>query len=257
MIRDLGPYVPRRPHKLNGPIMAMLLNAVHDLHKGRVFVVQVGAGSGETAPPLLARFRDHGWSGLMIEPLPRNFAQLEAQHRDSERVAILNLGIAERSATLALHALTLEAEGANRRVPQGRASLTRDRLLGPGIAETDLETVDVPVLRMDTVLGELGIDSAQLVVINAGGHEAEVLRSFDLGALAPALALVNVAAASPAETACLPLLAASGYLSFRVGGWLAALAPGRLSVPLEDLLTFFDRAAGTRQDNDASQDDDE
>ena len=43
MIRDLGPYVPKRSYKLNPPILAMLFNAVHDRHEGRVFVLQVGA----------------------------------------------------------------------------------------------------------------------------------------------------------------------------------------------------------------------
>lgn len=251
MIRDLGPYLPRRPSTLNGPLLAMLLNAVHDLCAGRVFVVQVGAGTGgEGAPPLLPRFRDDGWSGLLIEPLPRNLAQLDALHRDSERVAILNLGISDSSATLALNALTPEAAEARPRLSPHRASLSRDSMLGEGIAEAELEAVDVPVLRMDTVLGELGIDSAQLLAINAGGHEAQVLASFDLAALDPALVLVHAAPASTVEADSLPILAAAGYLPFRIGDWLAALSPGRLAIPLEELLTFLDRSAGLPQEAD-------
>lgn len=250
MIRDLGPYTPRRPSKLNGPLLAMLLNAVHDLCAGRVFVLQVGAGTGEGAPPLLPRFRDEGWSGLLIEPLPRNFAQLDALHRESERIAILNLGISDISATLALHALTPEAAEARPRMSPHRASLTRDRLLGEGIAEADLEKVDVPVLRMETVLGELGIDSAQLLAINAGGHEAQVLASFDLAALGPALVLLHAGPGSEVETDCLPTLTVAGYVPFRIGDWLAALSPGRLAVPLEELLTFLGRSAGLPQEAD-------
>ena len=40
----------------------------------------------------------------------------------------------------------------------------------PGTLPEDIASTEVPFLRMDTVLTELGIDSAQLLAINAGGH---------------------------------------------------------------------------------------
>jgi hypothetical protein len=96
---------------------------------------------------------------------------------------------------------------------------------------------------MDSVLRELGIDSAQLVVVNAGGHEEQVLRSFDLAILAPSLALVRSAPDTPLDDAILAALTAANLTPYRVGGWLAGLAPG-LTVPLDDLLTFFNRGIG-------------
>lgn len=103
MIRDLGPFIPHRAHKLNAPIVAMLPNGAHDRNKGRGFVVQVGAGTGHTGFPLLSRFRDDGWSGHMVERYP---AQLDALHADSDRVAVLNLGSSDIPSALALHSLT-------------------------------------------------------------------------------------------------------------------------------------------------------
>jgi FkbM family methyltransferase len=249
MTRDLGPYVPKRAYKLNPPILAMLLNGVHDHHQGRVFVLQVGAGNGETGLPLLQRFRTDGWSGLLIEPLPQNFAQLETLHVDSDRVAVLNLGISDTSASLPLHALTPEAEARQRRAPRGRASLIRDRIAPPDIAGDDLHAVEVPFLRMDTVLHELGIDSVQLVAINAGGHEAQALASFDLAALDPSLVLVHSTADTVADDACIATLTAAGLCPFRVAGWLVGLAPDRLAVPLEELLTFFHKGLGDKDDD--------
>lgn len=250
MIRDLGLYVPRRPQKLNAPLLEMLLNAVHDHQQGRVFVVQVGAGTGDTSPPLLNRFRDDGWSGLLIEPLPTNFTRLEVLHQDSERVAVLNLGISDVAATLSLHALTLEAEARNRRLPRSRASVIRDRIATAGTTDEDIAAIDVPFLRMDTVLQELGIDSAQVIAINAGGHEAQVMRSFDLSRLDVSLVLINSVADTAADSACVASMTEAGLLPFRVGGWLLGLAPSRLSVPLEELLTFFQKGLGAPQDED-------
>lgn len=249
MIRDLGFFTPRRPHKLNAPLMAMLLNGLHDRHKGRVFVLQVGAGTGETGLPLLQRFRDDGWSGLLVEPHPAHFARLEELHASSDRVAVLNLGISDISASLPLYSLTPEAEARGRRGPRGRASLIRDRIARPDAAEADVVATEVPFLRLDTVLRELGVDSAQLVAVNAGGHEAQVLRGFDLAAVAPSLVLVHSTLGTSGDQDAIAELTAAELLPFRIADWLVGLAPGRLSVPLEELLTFLQKGLGAPQDD--------
>lgn len=240
-MRDLGVAAIRRAHRLDGPFLQMLMNATHDHHQGRVFLVQVGAGDGEAGLPLLPRFRDDGWSGLLIEPHPDHFARLEALHADSERVAVLNLGISDASANLVLYSLSPEADA---RLPRGRASLIRDRIAAPDLAETDVRGTEVPFLRMDTVLGELGIDTAQLVVINAGGHEEQVLRGFDLAALDPSLVLVASTPGPAADAACVLALDAAGLQPFRIDKWLVGIAPDRLSIPLDELLTFFQKGVG-------------
>ena len=250
MIRDLGPYVPKRAYKLNAPIFAMLFNGLHDRSDGRVFVLQVGAGHGDGTLPLLPRFQNDGWSGLLIEPHPQNFAQLEALHQDSDRVAILNLGISDISANLMLHSLTPEAEARNRRAPRGRASLIRDRIARDGIAPEDVLATEVPVLRMDTVLDELGIDAAQLVAINAGGHEEQVLNGFDLAALDASLVFVHTTPDTASEAACIAILTDAGFLPFQVADWLVGLAPDRLTVPLEEILTFFQKGVGAAPTDD-------
>jgi FkbM family methyltransferase len=250
MIRDLGPFIPKRPRRLNSPLLTMLLNGVHDHCRGKVFVLQVGAGNGETGLPLLQRFRDDGWSGLLIEPMLPNFTRLEALHHNSERVAVLNLGISDLSASRNLHALAPEVEARNRRIPRGRASLLRDRITTPGVSDDDITSVEVPFLRMDTVLRELGLDTVHVVALNAGGHEAEVLGSFDLAALDAALVFVHSTAGSASDTACIARLTDAGLLPFRLADWLIGLAPNRLALPLEELLTFFQRGIGAPQDED-------
>lgn len=250
MIRDLGTFSPKRPGKLTAPLFAMLLNGVHDRHQGKVFVLQVGAGNGQTGLPLYPRFRDDGWSGLLIEPHPQNFAQLDALHANGERVAVLNLGISDVSANLPLHSLTPEAEARNRRAPRGRASLIRDRIATASTTADDIASDEVPFLRLDTVLTELGIDSAQVLAVNAGGHEAQILASFQLAALDPALVMVHSTPDTASDATCITRLTDAGYHPFRVAGWLIGLAPDRLAVPLEDLLTFFQKGLGQPQDED-------
>lgn len=248
MIRDLGAYVPKRSYKLNEPIVTMLFNARHDRHEGRVFVLQVGAGNGDGSMP---RFRDDG-SGLLIDPLPKSFKQFEHLHRDSDRVAILNLGISDVSANLPIHSLTMGAEASQRRSSRGRASLTRDRIARPGVADEDVQETEVSVLRTNVVLEGLGFDTAQLLVINVGNDEEHAIARCDIAALDASLICLNIAADSPSEARCIATLTGAGYFPFLVAGWLFGLAPGRLALPMEEHLTFFDNCVGAAQDDEES-----
>jgi FkbM family methyltransferase len=241
VVRSLGAYFPRRPSRMNGPLLTMLMNGLQDRHGGQVFALQVGAGDGHGAPGLFERFRDYGWSGLLIEPHPRLFQALETLHVDSDRVAVLNLGLSDVAANLPLYALSAAAAERFPVAALNRASLSRDRLIGPGVTESDLESVEVPFLRLDVVLRELGIDTAQLLVVNAGGHEEQVLRGTDLAALDLSLVLVRSTPNTLAEAACIALLEAARLMPFRQGDFLVGLQPGTLAVPLEELLTFLGR----------------
>ena len=243
MARVLGAFGIRKPQRLNAPILEMILNAVHDRSAGRVFVLQIGAGDGTTPAGLAQRFASDSWSRLMITPPPSQSAVIEALHTDSDRVAVLNLGISDVSASFPLFSLTPEAAARNPRLSANRASLIRDRILGPGLTEADLISAEVPFLRLDSVLRELGIETTQLIVVNAGGHEPQVLNSFDLAALAPSVALVRSTPDTPQDAATIAAMDAASLVPYRVGGWLAGLTAG-LTVPLDDILTFFNRGIG-------------
>lgn len=230
------------------PFFDILLNAVHARHSGRVFAVEVGAGDGEGPDTLLPWYRDDRWSGLLIEPHPRAFARLDALHATSDRVAVLNLGISDVAANALLHSLTAEAAQRPDAPHRGRASLIRDRIATVGITPADIESVEVPFLRLDLVLDELGITSVQVLKVNAGGHEAQVLASLDLAALSASLVLVATDPGTPADADCIAALSAAGFQAFRISDWLVGLAPGQLSLPLEDLLALFGRRAAPPTD---------
>lgn len=161
MTRDPGPFTPRRPHKVDTSILSMLLNGLHDRDQGQVFVLKVGAGTGETC--LLTRFRDDGWSGLLVDPQPQSFARLEAMHVTSDRVAALSLGISDIA-----------------------ASLPR------------------PSCIPDTA----------------------------------------------SDVACIDAVTAADLMPFRVADRLVGLAPARLSVPLDELLTFSRKGLGAQPEDD-------
>ena len=62
------------------------------------------------------------------------------------------------------------------------------------------------------------------------------------------LILVHSIPGTAADDACIATLTAANLHPFRVADWLAGLAPARLAVPLEELLTFFQKGLNAPQD---------
>jgi FkbM family methyltransferase len=237
------------------PFLDILLNAVHTHRAGRVFALEIGAGDGEGPQSLLSYYRDDGWSGLLVEPMPDAFARLDRLHAESDRVAVLNLGISDVGANALIHFLAPEAAERLGPAMQGRASIMRDRIATAGVGPDDVQSVEVPFLRLDLVLDELGISTAQVFKVNAGGHEAQVLSSLDLSALGAVLVLVATDPGTLADSDCIDLLVRAGLVPYRITDWLVGLAPGQLSLPLDDLLSLFGRQIG-QTDADAPQNED-
>jgi hypothetical protein len=60
--------------------------------------------------------------------------------------------------------------------------------------------------------------------------------------------MVHSTPGTASDDTCIATLTTAGLYPFRVAGWLMGLAPGRLAVPLEDLLTFFRKGLGATED---------
>jgi FkbM family methyltransferase len=247
-MRDLGTFAPRRPQKLHAPLLAMVLNAVHDHHEGRVTAVQVGANDGQLADPLWRRLRDDGWSGLLIEPHPAYVDTLRRLHDGNPRVRIVPCAISDTEGELPLYHLAPEAQARYPRWLRGCASLDEARFMTAfataGTADRrpeDVAMTRVPLRRLDHVLAEHGTTRAEVLVVDVEGHELAVLRSFDLAALGLTAAVIECNGDSRAdEPAYRAALIGAGLDVFRIGDDLVGLSRDvRLQVPLEELLAFF------------------
>ena len=65
------------------------------------------------------------------------------------------------------------------------ASLDRGHLLRHGLNADEIEAVDVECLTIDDVLDRAGMETVDLVQVDAEGHDYAILRSIDLERVAP------------------------------------------------------------------------
>ena len=182
-----------------------VLEALAD-HLPGAFFVEVGAGDGVTVDHLRPFAATAGWRGIMVEPVPYVFERLRANYADVEGVSLENVAITDRDGTVTFHYLA--EPGRDERVPDRYhllGSLSREVLLrNPGVpdAERRVVTAELPSMTFATLCERHGIDSLDVLVIDAEGHDCEILAGVDVEGLRPRVVAyedVHVPAAEAGE----------------------------------------------------------
>lgn len=219
---------------------------------GKVSFVQVGANDGVLADPILPYVRDSAWTGVMIEPHPTYFKDLQALHGGRDRIRLENCAVSDQPGTLELHFLA-EAEREN--YPdwaRGCASMTEarmyDAIAGHRLDGTDcvisrdIDHVSVPARRLDDILDGRAEDTPDFILADVEGFEVSVLKSVDLTQLPLRAAMIECNKSDRKdENEIARLLAQAGLVTFRLRGDLLALHPTRFPMTVEDLLRFLDQ----------------
>lgn len=224
--------------------------AVNAAAGGKVFYVQVGAHDGRLADPVFAVAKENGWRGLLIEPHPAYFAGLRHRYRNRKGFTLRQVGISDAEGVLPLFHLDEDLAEQFPRWVRGCASFDRRRIVEQvrvgcalrGLVYRDdmVTKTDVPVRRLDAVLAEENITSADLLVIDVEGHELPVMASADLASLSLRGMLVECngrnATQKPDYVAALQR---AGMTVYELGDDLCGFDPSRLAT---DLAAEFDTA---------------
>ena len=161
-----------------------------------VFFVEVGANDGFAFDPLYESVVKHGWSGLLIEPLPDLFAQLRETYEGREGMVFENVAIAEHAGRKTMIRVDPEAVELGR-VPywaKGIGSFFHDRnaLGGQRISEEEFATIRPHIIsetvRCDTLenlFRKHNIHKVDLLQIDVEGYDYQVLKQVDFSRLRP------------------------------------------------------------------------
>lgn len=168
----------------------------------RIRFIQIGANDGLRNDPIREFIVRDGWTGTFVEPVPSVYALLKSNYRKYEQQGLLFLNVAvssSSSAALKFHTFRDEfLEGLDlgsrmdclRKASFDRAHvqkhLSREH---PGVREEyALASIEVPTLSIAELTEMAGLGSGyDLLVIDAEGHECEILGGMDLEAEGPAM----------------------------------------------------------------------
>jgi FkbM family methyltransferase len=157
------------------------------------FFVDIGAYDGATFSNSYFFERVVGFNGLLIEPNPAAFQRL-ASLRRSEAI---NCGVGPSQGSLEF----IQCDGYGEQLSCVAEFATSEHLarideerrqFGFGVSK-----IKVPVLPIDSILGERGITTIDLLSLDVEGMELEILRTFPFGEVHVRVAAIE--SNSPAE----------------------------------------------------------
>jgi FkbM family methyltransferase len=188
--RVRGARVRRIQRRMAGP---RLLRAFADA-RADVFFVEIGSNDGEQHDHLRPFILERGWRGIMVEPVPYVFERLRANYESVPGVILENAAIADRDGEVPFHYLVDATEEERRALPDwydGIGSLSRDFIVGHAKHMPDIEerivSEPLPALTFESLCAKHGVDSVDVVVVDAEGYDREILRMIDFDRRRPEL----------------------------------------------------------------------
>jgi FkbM family methyltransferase len=174
-----------------------------------LFFVQIGANDGCSDDPLHGYVTRHHWRGLLAEPQPAAFAQLQANYATEEQLEFANVavGAVDGEATLYVDAGTPGACGSSL-----IASFDREVLLKSVGSAERIRQIQVPVLTPASLLRQHAVSRVDLLVIDTEGYDYEILKVWDFRVFRPIMIVLEHLNLGPADRAeCWRLLTREGY----------------------------------------------
>jgi len=176
--------------------------------------VQIGAHNGSDNDLLVAPAiaRNPGWAGILVEPIPELFAELQARYSDTGRFTPVEAAVTDHDGTVQM----ITAVGAHDVASWADllSSIHRNVILKhedalPGLGEA-VHNITVPAMTFASLTKTL--NRIDLLVIDTEGHDAVILDQVNLVQWHPAAVLYEHEHLTDNDRArCEARLAASGY----------------------------------------------
>jgi len=232
-LHDLIQRHRRRFAEEHDPIYA-LLDRFSQAHGGHVRFIMVGAGDGLHHDPLREFVLRDDWRGVFVEPEPSSFRAL-MRHYPARRFRNIRLVSAAISAgeDEGLLLFTVKPEALAALPPERQAeiralaSLDHDRLMS-GLAAQALSpdvitAIEVPPATIEQLARAFFQDRQfDLLILDAGGHEARILGSLDLDRVHPDGFLIRPEGLGDQRAHVTQRLVRQGYAVRPIGDFLYA-----------------------------------
>ena len=190
----------------------------------QVRFVQIGANDGLHNDPVREFIVRDRWEGVLIEPLPEVFELLKRNYAGQRGLQFLNAAIAQAPGSLSFW--TFQPEFLGRLPTEERLDYLRKASFDKqhvckflqGQPDTVLREIRVPCETLTDVVQRclpLGID---LLVIDAEGHEPQIIRSIDFGAVSPKAVFFESHHIQDQMPALTGIFEAAGYRMQDIGG---------------------------------------
>jgi len=186
--------------------------------------VQVGAYDGVSNDPIAQRLRENpGWSGLSIEPIPDIFRELIANRGESTNYKYANVAVGTQAGELSFYSVDPNGDDDWLRQVSSFDRAHVERHIA-GRKRCRIVEHNIQVQTFDAVLRDADIARYDLLVIDAEGHDLEILRQAVPTLSTCRMVIIEVDHLSGSDLGeAKQILANKGFTVFHVGGDYAAI----------------------------------
>ncbi len=169
----------------------VLLRIFPELHGLRF--IQVGANDGQRADPLQPFIDHYAWTGLMLEPLPQNFASLQRLRGANPRLRLRRAAVDVAPGRRLIYDLAPSATVSLPDWTRGLGSFSRERLEQVtrelGLPDTAIVAAEVETIAWEEVWRDSGCPQCDLLVLDTEGYDLTLLRACGLAEHRPRVIL--------------------------------------------------------------------
>ncbi len=204
------------PRSWRGPsIVHDSLQDLAHLRGQKVFFIQIGANDGDANDPIQYFIDKYHWHGILVEPVPRYFEALRANHGSKPGLLFENLAISDSPEPREFWYLD-DSVGHLPEWARGLGSFSKEEVVStkvPGIDITPfLKHFTVPCLSLNGLTQKHGNPNFNVLVIDAQGYDSMILRQLDFSTTKPEVIVYEHERLSQDDTeSCRRLLSAEGY----------------------------------------------
>lgn len=181
-----------------------------------VFFVQIGACDGLAGDPLRAHVTRRGWRGIVVEPVPENFARLRKGYADCPGVICRNVAVAGENGTRPFYMIAAPGGVDLPKWTSQIGSFDRNHLAKHAVMLAELERyiveIEVECVDFETLVADVGPERIDLIHTDVEGFDLELLKHIDFDRWKPRLVLFEDFHMSAAERRdAVALMEGAGY----------------------------------------------
>lgn len=212
------PYEFRRrvpDHSLPEPTLEniQLLLAFYCHTRPSARFVQIGACDGVSGDAVHDFIHGGTLRALVVEPVPRSFEKLRQAYRHAENVTPAQVAIGTKDGEATMFKVKDGAHSIDAYWAHQLTSFQREHLLRHRVPESDIESITVPSLTLQSLLHTFHFDGIDILQVDTEGFDAEIVRmALELPEPPQCINFENVHLTAPAKAELFPLLEAKGYL---------------------------------------------
>jgi FkbM family methyltransferase len=148
------------------------------------YIIQVGAHTGNSSNPQIKTIEPNK-KYILIEPVPFLYQKLYEHHKDKPNVTLLNIAISDFNGSSTLYTPSQNNDFSKLPIWTSELSSKNKKHLEAHIPKLIIDKISVQCKTLNHIIKEYQINEAELICVDAEGHDYEILMNLNLNRLKP------------------------------------------------------------------------